>query len=200
MSLRTRIIIICSLIGIVVLIVIGILIYSVQHRQATVSVPSPSSTTTNIIIDSTNFASSTLPGRTTPVVTTATQVITSPEEVIKIGVRNTAKVFVERYATYSSDASLQNLRDINSMVTPNLAAYLAKSATTSAKNQPFFGVTTKVITSEITAWSETQAEVKIQAIRTEQRGEQITTSQPSGTVKLLKQGDQWLVDGIYWDK
>jgi hypothetical protein len=96
--------------------------------------------------------------------------------------------------------SFQNIHDVETIVTKSLLNYLSKSSTTITSSQPFIGVTTKVITTEISEWSDTTATVKVQTMRTEQRGTTVSNTQQSGTVKLIKEGDQWLVDGIYWDR
>lgn len=201
MSLRLRIFIIV-IVAILVITGITLLVLRNFGRQNTQQSPTSTSVDGSVtVIDSTNFNTSPLNSGNLPVtVVTTTQIITNPVEATKTGVRQFAKVFVERWGTYSSDTSLQNIRDVEVMVTKNLLGYLNRSATGTAKNQSFVGVTTRVITTEMSEWTDTAASVKVQIIRTEERGTQTATSQQSGTVKLVKQGERWLVDGIFWDK
>lgn len=200
MSLRVRIFIIVS---VAILVITGVIILVIQSAGRKKTPSAPTSTASNVtVIDSSNFDTKPLtPVTPPPTINTTTKITADPSEATRGSVRQFAKVFVERYGTYSSDATFQNVRDVETMVTKNLLAYLTKTvSSTTPKNQPFIGVTTKVVTAEIGEWSDTAATVKVQVTRIEERGTQpLATTQQSGTVKLVKQGE-WLVDGIYWDK
>ena len=201
MSLRLRVFIIVSIVIAIITALILLLIQNIKNRQVGEGQNPTTTPGGAVIIDSTNFNASAIGVPVSTGVNTTTQVILDPGEATKTSVRQFARVFVERYGTYSSDNSFQNIRDVETMVTPNLLAFITRSASTSTvKTQSFVGVTAKVVTAEISEWSETQATVKFQTIKMETRGTQTTTTQPSGTVKLVKSGNQWFVDGIYWDK
>lgn len=203
MSLRTRIIIIIGVVVLILAMLIFVIVQSVKKRQASENVtPAPTSTASGVtVIDSSNFSNSQFNTPTSPTVNTTTQITVDPGEATKASVRQFARVFIERVGTYSSDNSLQNIRDVETMVTPNLYTYLSRSTTSSSlKNQPFIGVTTKVVTADITSWSDAAATIQFQAIKTETHNNATSSTQPGGSVKLVKQGAKWLVDGIYWNK
>lgn len=193
MSLRARIFVIVS---ILVLFILGISIFLVINKNK----PAPSTqddqtaTAPNggaSVPDSSSVATSIPEGLRAKIVT--------PVEAEKKGVEQLAKVFVERYSTYSTDNDWQNIKDVETLVTRSLWSKISASITAKNPNQSFVGMTTKVISMELLNWSDTKAKVELKTSRTEEKNGVVTTRYQSITVELVKVKDLWLVDKLLWN-
>jgi hypothetical protein len=199
MSLRIRIFIIISL-G--VLLVLGVSFLLLRNRSQKITDNKPTTTSTSdttgfTVIDANNFDTlPTTPGSAKP----SAQVVPKKFddlEAVKNGVKQLAKVFIERYGSYSSDNNAQNIKEVQALVTADLWRSIQPS-TNPKKPTEFLGVTTKVAYMEMSSWSDTQAEVKFKAIRTQDKNGVISSSQQAATVSLVKQGTSWLVNKFVW--
>ncbi|HSR89613.1 MAG TPA: hypothetical protein VLK22_04475 [Candidatus Udaeobacter sp.] len=122
-------------------------------------------------------------------------------EVEKNAVEQLAKVFIERYGTFSTDNNFQNIKDVSTLVTQSLwskisASISSKPATGSA--QSFDGVTTKVINADLTAWSDSKASVELKLTRTEEKNGSVSTRYQNVSLELVKTDSLWLVDKVTW--
>lgn len=194
MSLRARIFIIVS---IVVLFILGISIFLVvgskNKKDQTQNPPTGSVANNN---GAQNGGQIDVVGSQAPVGLPAK--IPTTLEVQKNGVVQLAKVFVERYGTYSTDNNFQNIKDVEDLVTDSL--WSAISAPISAKNmnQNFVGVTTKVISADLTSWSDTKATVEIKTTRVEEKNGAMSSRYQNATVEMIKVSSGWLVDKMMW--
>jgi hypothetical protein len=113
-----------------------------------------------------------------------------------ITVKNIARVYIERYHTYSSENNFQNIRDIESIVT---AAYWKKiSAPMVAKIAPpasFVSLTTEVLSILSVDVKSISASVALNTRQTAIANGQTTVSFKEYTVTLVKSGGSWLVSG-----
>ncbi len=198
MSLRLRLIII---IGALVLIIGGISLVLVLKKRS--SAPPP---------DTTPAASSTLPAGSTVIDRTNIDAVLSgspeatpipeglsvkpitTEEAVKKGVQQLAKIFVERYGSYSSDSNFENINEVQALVTPTLWQRIRPKTAAPAAGS-FIGVTTQVITMEITKFEADKiADITFSTLRTETKNGQDKRVQGTAIVTMVKQGDKWLVD------
>ncbi len=193
MSLRARIFIIVS---ILVLLVLGISLFLVV-RSRNKSANPPSNTTTGSVGSNTQTNGQTQTGTQTPAGLPAKTV--TPEEAEKNGVIQLAKVFVERYGTYSTDNNFQNIIEVKSFVTPALWLKISAQMNTKTTTQSFVGMTTKVISMNLTSWSDTQATVELKTTRTQEKDGMVTTSYQTATVNMVKVNSVWLVDKLVWN-
>jgi len=193
MSLRARIFIIVSILALLVLGVSLFLVVRSKNKAAGPQTVAPTDTTANG-----------QPGGQTA--TTGTQIpaglparIVSPLEAEKNGVVQLAKVFVERYGTYSTDNNFQNIKEVEAFVTPALWSKISAPINSKTTTQSFVGVTTKVISMELASWSGTKAVVELKTTRTEEKDGKVTTRQQNATVEMVKSNDLWLVDKLVWN-
>lgn len=122
----------------------------------------------------------------------------TPEQMNDQGLKQLAKVFVERYGTYSSDNNFLNLKEVKDLVTPGLWSSI--KPTDSKRTGEFVGVTTEAFYAEIVKKSATDATINVQTIRNQTKNNKLSTLQQVAVVRMLKQGDAWLVDKVVWEK
>ncbi|MDD4477351.1 MAG: hypothetical protein PHY40_04360 [Patescibacteria group bacterium] len=119
----------------------------------------------------------------------------SGEEAEKKAVGQLAKIFVERYNTYSTDNDFQNIKEVEELCVESFWAKISVKMKV-APSESFKGVTTKVIGVEISDWQKTSAKVILQTAQTEEKdGVATATTYTNFEVSLTKVGDKWLVDG-----
>jgi len=119
------------------------------------------------------------------------------EEREKLYVKQLARTFVERFETYSNQNDNRNIEDATELATANMAGYIETK--TQPQNREYQGVTTKVISMEVTAFDGTNATVKVGAQVETQTQTTKNTSYKNGRVELLKVDGVWKVNGVYWD-
>lgn len=201
MSLRARILIIITC-G--VLLILAVTVFLLRDRLFQKKLPANQTPTSSVdlsgfqVIDSSNFDSSNI--ATIPTVGAATNTVPAIYDSLaatKNGVKQLAKVFIERYGSYSTDNSGQNILEVRDLVTPELWGRL-KSQIPTKKADQFLGVTTQVVQFDISSWSENQAEVKLQTQRTEEKNNATSILQQPATVGLIKQGNTWLINRYAW--
>ena len=113
-----------------------------------------------------------------------------------------AKRFAERLGSYSlNNKDSDPLYELLPLVTPKAKSaasdYYKKLAN---KQEPFYGVSSVVVSSKITNVEEAQATVDLSLLQTEQdkAGVKINTYQSNLVVELLKVNDLWMVDSFKW--
>ncbi len=199
MSLRARIFIIVS---ILVLLILGISIFLVvsnKNKNTQPQISQTGMTGNNAGVTGGQTGSPTSVGAQAPAGLPAKTA--TPLEAEKNGAQQLAKVFVERYGTYSTDNNFQNIKDAQTLVTQSLwlkiSAPITSKTTTSAGN--FIGMTTKVISMDLTGWSDTKATVELKTTRTEEKNGVVTTRYQNATVDMVKVNASWLVDKLVWN-
>lgn len=118
----------------------------------------------------------------------------------ELAIKNTAKLFVERFGSYSPGADFANFDEIKPIVTLSVADWLEQYKTQLPTKQPvgFLGVTTRVVSEKIISSDETHASVMASTQREEIIGNSPNLYYKDMLVKLVWQDEQWLVDGAYW--
>jgi len=194
MSLRARIFIIIS---IFVIFILGISIFLIVRNKNKVAEPqtvTPTDSTASqngvqpngqILVG--DQAPAGLPAKTA-----------TPLEAEKNGAVQLAKVFVERYGTYSSDNNFQNIKEVEALVTPALWSKISAPMNAKTSTASFVGVTTKVISLELTAWSDIAATVELKTTRTEEKNGAVSTRYQNAIVQMVKTGGVWLADKLVW--
>lgn len=194
MSLRARIFIIIS---VLVLLILGISVFLVvRNKNKTVSpqtnTPAGTDTGSN--------------GQVGGQAQTGTQIpdglpakTATPLEAEKNSVVQLAKVFVERYGTYSSDNNFQNIKEVEVFVTPALWTKISTPMNAKTTAQSFVGMTTKVVSMDLTSWAESKAAVELKTTRTEEKNGVVITRYQTATVGMIKAGSSWLADKLVWN-
>ncbi len=192
MSLRARIFIIIS---IVVLLILGISIFLIVRNKNKNTEPQTTAPQTNGTPQSNG--NQTVIGDQAPAGLPAKTATTLEAE--KNGVSQLAKFFVERYGTYSSDNEFQNIKEVETFVTAALWSRISAPMNSKNTTQGFVGMTTKVISVELSAWSDTAATVELKTTRIEEKDGVVSTRYQNSTVEMVKQNGVWLADKLVWN-
>lgn len=199
MSLRTRIFIFVS-IGIIILLAILVVVWNRSKKN-------PPSTPTSTVVDTVNDTSSfqviDANNFDTTKISTSTRAIEQPkqftsEEATEQSLKQLAKIFIERYGTYSTDNNFQNILDVQTLVTPSLWNTIKPNGVKNAGS--FIGITTQAVTSEIVDKKPDALTIRVKTIRNEQKGTKINSLQQSVLVTLVKQNSSWLINAFSWEK
>lgn len=195
MSLRARIFIIVS---VLVLLTLGISIILVVGKKDKIAGPdaSPAAPLEGVVKNSGQSTGQAPVGDQAPAGLPAKTA--SPLEAQKNGVAQLAKIFVERYGTYSTDNDFQNIKDVEMIVTKSLWSKIRAPMTSKTINQDFVGVTTKVVSMNLTNWSEIKAIVELKTTRTEEKNGTVTARYQDVVVEMVKENGLWLADKLVW--
>ena len=196
MSLRARIFIIIS---ILVLFILGISIFLVVGNKKKTAEPqtvTPADNTVPTYIGG-QTGTQTVVGDQAPAGLPAKTA--TPLEAEKNGVAQLAKVFVERYGTYSTDNNFQNIKEVETFVTLSFWSKISAPITAKNTSQNFVGVTTKVISMDLASWSDTKATVELKTTRAEEKNGVVATRYQNATVDMVKVKDSWLVGNLVWN-
>jgi len=116
------------------------------------------------------------------------------EEVEKNAAKQVSKIFIERYASYSTDNAYQNIRDIEELVNDSLWDRLELQIKDIDTNTvEFVGVTTKVFVAEMDEWGGDNASFSLNVLKTENKGGVVSNYQDAYYVNAVKEGNKWLV-------
>lgn len=110
----------------------------------------------------------------------------------------TARVFVERFSTYSNQNDNVHIEDALTMATAKMATWINTQAV--AQESVYAGQTTRVITTVVNVLTNNSAKIGVTAQQVQQSDTGTNTVYRTGKVLLVKQGDGWLVDGLFWDE
>ncbi len=199
MSLRARIFIIVSIAALLVLAISLALVASNKKKKEAANTQTQTQEQAGVspsnVIDSsnfnTNFNSANVSGGIAP--TTAIGTV----EMEQNSVKQLAKIFIERYGSYSTDNNFQNIKDVEDLVTDELWGKINK---TSAATSTFMSVLTKAISVNLTNRQSSSAEVSIKTIRTTDQNGTVSQKTQGVKVSLVKQGENWLVSKFEWEK
>ncbi|TAN33531.1 hypothetical protein EPN28_01825 [Patescibacteria group bacterium] len=197
MPLRARIFI---FVGAIVIIIIGVSVFLTYagKKKSETAPPAEENKTENVLPAA--YTDGTPAGVQNPLATTTPLVVKKPTslEAQKNGVRQIAKIFVERYGTYSTDNNYDNIRELENLVTDVLWQKISAPLKNTKPAVEFLGVTTKVIASSLSDWDGASAGVALQATRVEEKAGATSSKQVSYKVNLLKIGNEWLVGAVSW--
>jgi hypothetical protein len=199
LSLRARIFIIISLL---VLVVLGITIFLlVRSKNA------PTSSDSAVTTDSaTQTGLNLVPASLVPVANISNNIKVTPLtslETQQKGVQQIARIFLERYNSYSAESRYQNVLDVQTLVTKSFWAQLSAQLSPGAANgtiPAFSSVVTKAYTTKLDAWSEKTTLVELQVKITEEKNGSITNRDAGAKVTLVNENGNWLVDKFEWIK
>jgi len=125
---------------------------------------------------------------------------TTTEEAEKKGVQQLARIFIERYGSYSTDNSFQNIRDVQSLATKRLWSELSPMIKKNGTAPSFSSKTTNVYSFNLLSFQTGSASVELKAKVIEEKAGVQNSSYTSAKVALVKEGDDWLVDSFTWEK
>jgi len=188
MQRRTKIVIIIALVA------IGVLLLVLLAMAPRPSGPVPAGGNAN------NLSVGGLPvaggGVTVPMSTPVTR-----EPKTQATLEAVAKTFAERFGSYSTDSGVENLKSLKAIMTERFTPIATVMVQQMLPTSGFYGVTTKVLSTEIIALNadETEAQVMVQTQRSETNtGRGTQQRYQKITVKLVKEAVGWKVDQAEW--
>lgn len=194
MSLRARIFIIIS---VVVLLILSIsILLVVKNRNSgkvntSASTPGDSNTNTNNPSNPAGGAGTVVPSGS-PV-----KPLTSLE-VEQKGVEQLAKIFIERYGTYSTDNEFENIKESEALATKSLWTKISLGINVKNQNSEFLGLTTKVVSATRVSWSDSKAVFDLKIMRNENKNGVASNRYQNVTVEMAKENGVWLANNLIW--
>ncbi len=197
-NLRQRLFIIISLIVVIILAII----FYLNYRRNTSNLPAAGT------IFSGQPAETSDPGGDTAVNQAPgdvkQEVVTKPYSE-DIYVRQLAKIFVERFNSYSNQDDNGHINDTLSLASPEMQTWL--KAQMKVDSRDYEGIVTSVLATKLSEKTADKATILIEAQQVLEK-KVLTATGPvtreermrKGRVALVQIGGAWLVDGLYWDK
>lgn len=132
-----------------------------------------------------------LPGESAAVLTERTV-----EE--RVGAKQAARIFIERFGTYSNQNDNEHIALAQALATPSMQQWIVTNNV--AQGGSFIGVTTEVLASSISELTDSNAEILVQVREIRQTQSGIETTLKNGRVLLTLSSDGvWLVNALYYD-
>lgn len=118
------------------------------------------------------------------------------------GMTTTAKLFAERYGSYSNEANFQNIRDVIPLMSAKFGAATTTALATKKVPIGFYGITTRVITVKVVSQDEKKgtAVIDMSTQRVEENGsaQNTTTKYQDIELSFVKESGVWVVDSAKW--
>ncbi len=196
MTLRSRIFIIASIVVLVILAIsISLYIFGKKEGPASDETAEPTATGQ---VDEDNIPEAITAPPPTVIPASPTVKPLSSEDVLKNAAKQLAKIFIERYGTYSSENNGENIKECESLVTEDLYAEISKRIGVQPPNGEFTGATTKAIAVDLAEYSDTAAKAELGVNRIITKGDSIEEKPSRVNVWLTRSGDGWLVSKFEW--
>lgn len=174
------------IIAIVIIVALAILLFLWFNRsvkQAATPIKTTPEVTTSV--------------KTTPTPSAASTVVTTPSSASTV-----ARVFVERFGSYSTESGYTNIDDVMSLTTVELQGRLQSllEAAQKGAQSDYYGVSTRLMGSKAEATSETSMTYKMLTQRQESFDSPANTSVRYQDIRvvLTKSGENWLVSDFTW--
>lgn len=192
MPFRTRIFIVISILVFGILGVSLLLLSNRDNNSSTIANNDPFGSAG--VIEKNNFDEAVLAGVEPTVIPQGLSVKPQTSaEAEKNGVSQLAKIFVERYNTYSSENSYQNIRDVKNFVTESYWSKISSPLSVSTKSDTFVAATTEVVSLMETEMDSGSATVTLKAKKINERSGNTSSSYVDYVVSLIKDGDNWFI-------
>lgn len=189
MSPRTRRNLLVILLALLALLIAFLLWWFLRPKAAPVAVSPPPA------------ASQALPS-TKPTISDVRQQEAQQERVSTASVQTAAKIFTERYGSYSSEANFANLTDVLPLMTEAFAAKTRAYVETAQAPTDYYAVTTHVVTIAVDGQDDAAgtARVTVTTQREEAKGsvQDASVRYQDLVLTLLKENDAWLVSSATW--
>lgn len=121
------------------------------------------------------------------------KISSDPEDVY---LKQLSRILVERFGSYSNQNDNRHIADVLPLATEKMQAYLQSQG--QAFGAAYSGTSTKVVASRIEERSADRATVVVDVQRVVRKDGAERTEYQSGIVALLKRGNDWKVDGLFW--
>jgi hypothetical protein len=123
--------------------------------------------------------------------------VLTPDEIYA---KQQARIFVERFWTYSNQNDNRHIEDALSLALPSMHAWILSQSSEQA--DIYAGVTTEVLSARVVSYTPEATRVEVGAQQTTQQatsdgGITRASSIITAEVDLVKQGAEWLVSGVW---
>lgn len=115
--------------------------------------------------------------------------------------RDLAEFFVERFGTYSTDASWAQIDDLQPFMTAAMQSWTMRFKASSPQRDGYFATTAEVVAADRLSFSalEQRAQFSLLTNRTETSGGKTDSFQQAATVELRQDGSgAWQVNSLFW--
>ena len=130
----------------------------------------------------------------------------SGPEVDQAKIKNMAMTFAERFGTFSNTNDSEMFLELKPMMTESFFGWVGSQYQNKMEsdyyNQGLYAsVVTEAVSMDFVNWSESQSEVLLKTRRVKNKlNDKALTFEENLRLKLVKTGDQWLIDAAYWEK
>lgn len=183
-DIRKRILVIGGIvIGVVLALVLFILV--IRNRGAS---PEPVSNTPETNTEASAIKNSPKPN------TKSVEPVGDPEDIY---LRQLARIFVERFGSFSNQNDNQHIVDALALSTKRMQSYIQSKEI--SFNSSYEGVTTIVVASHVVTRNQARATVTVDVQRIVRALGTEKTEYQTGTISFSKEGDEWKVDSLFWN-
>ncbi|MBN1326063.1 hypothetical protein JW977_03755 [Candidatus Falkowbacteria bacterium] len=192
------------------LIIIAVILYLILARYNIISGPINVNINNQNINEPATVPVTTTPTFNTPDSTILSQMLDTAPIVIEVQKSNavfTASTFAERFGSYSNQSNYKNLDELTVFMTDSMIRWINQTYKPSliAQNpqtNAYYALETKAISSQINLLDEDANASEI-LIKTQRQEFKNSISNPrifyqDILIKMIKIGDEWKVDGAYW--
>lgn len=191
-DLRKRIIIIVGLlVGLLIVLILGALVFAPGDKNPDEGVQSQTGNAPD--------TGAAIPGAALrePVAAPTGEIPAAVENPGEVYVRQLATLFVERFGTQSNQNSNVHIDDALVFASDSMARWLESQR--QEDTAAYEGVTTRAITSEVSEYSDAQAQVLVDAIRDFTYSDKPNErTYETAQVDMMYVDGEWKVDGMYW--
>ncbi|MBI5369676.1 hypothetical protein HZA85_00570 [Candidatus Uhrbacteria bacterium] len=121
---------------------------------------------------------------------------------VSVGATTLAKLFAERYGSYSNEAHFQNLFDVMPLMTESFAQKTKAFVASTTLPDTYYGVSTRVLTVKVEALDDAAgtATISMQTQREVAQGstQNVNVMYQEIRLSLVKQAGVWKVDSADW--
>lgn len=126
----------------------------------------------------------------------------TPEEKSQEELQTLARVFAERYGSFSNQGGFENINAVKSLVTAEMKIWLEGKKAESMKKYPingtYFGITTSAPISKVISYDENSAVIMVTTQKQETQNGETKMYNQDIKVEFINQDGNWLINGAFW--
>ena len=120
------------------------------------------------------------------------------------GALSVARLFAERFGTFTSQSNFEGIRELTQKSTETMSSWLLNNYIPELRNKypadKYAGQTTNILSAQIISINENQAEASVRTQQSLKIGTDApVVKSPTLRLKLIKEGETWLVDNARWE-
>lgn len=196
LDIRKRIFIIISLVVGFILAFIMVFHFVSKKSGTEETVPAGETASEGAVVPS--GGSPTPSGGAAPAPATKPEVFVPVEKSREVYAKQVARLFVERFTTFSNQNDNAHIDDVLILSTASMGKWIETQRVKMAAE--YQGVTTKVIASSLLNIFDNSASVKVDTQQVKSNVDKQETVYRSGTVDLVDVNGEWKVEGFYWSE